>query len=127
MHPVQRPGDALLLGFSVTRINQDHRIDSVFSQAGSISVINYGAARKNHAKVIRRHGNSQILPVKQVRADGMTPVHRTPDRFRRIMLGEKMPCTVFIQQPIGIIDPAGGRRIVEGGTEIPVSLGAHNS
>ena len=36
----------------------------------------------------------------------MTPVHISPNRSIRIILEVKMPFTIFIHQPIGIVHPA---------------------
>ncbi|MOA30339.1 hypothetical protein D3C78_1514220 [compost metagenome] len=59
-----------------------------------------------------------MLPVRQIPAGGMAPVHRPPVLVVRVVLVESVINAVNTHQAVGIVDPAGGRgqmkaRVVE--------------
>ncbi|MNE99114.1 hypothetical protein D3C80_1977340 [compost metagenome] len=65
-----------------------------------------------------------MLPVRQIPADGMAPVHRPPVFVVGVVLIERMINAVNVHQPIGIVDPAGGRRQMKLRVVIVLTLGA---
>ena len=70
------------------------------------------AARKTAVLVVRLCGEKRyikVLPVRQVAAHGVTPVHSSPPRGVGKMLIEKMVFAVVVYESIGVVYPAPGR------------------
>ena len=66
-----------------------------------------------------------LLPVQQIRAGGVQPVHRSPKRPIGVVLGEHVPGAVFIKQAVGVVDPAALRGEVILWPKIAIAFGAH--
>ena len=80
----------------------------VHKQMPSVGECN-GTPRKTAVFIIRlvwRQGSGKIGPVQQVRADGMSPVHRSPMRIIRVILVKKMVLSVVEGKTVGVIHPA---------------------
>ena len=86
--------------------HRNHRRLSVFTKAGSIVVVHDRRTGINPADFVRLHRNRQVLPVNQVAAHCMVPVHRSPDVVVGIILRKQVIIPVFINQTVGVIDPA---------------------
>src|SRR5512133_375283 len=94
--------------------NGNYRGFSLRSETGGVCSINYCATRKDVPKGIRIKGNRKMFPVQKIRADCMTPMHRTPNSAVGIVLIKEMILTVEIHKSIGIIHPVclGGKMIL---------------
>jgi len=46
-----------------------------------------------------------MLPIDQVPADSMPPMHRTPQGIVGVVLVKKVIFTLIVHQPIGVIHP----------------------
>ena len=68
--------------------------------------------------LVRCHGAGQILPVKQIRADHMAPMHGVPNRIIGIALIEQMVLSLVVGEAVGVIGPANLRGHVENGAGI---------
>ncbi len=65
-----------------------------------------GAAGEAPVAVLSRiEGLAQLLPVDQVLADGMAPVHVAPTPAVGIVLIEKMVLALVVNQPVGVVQP----------------------
>ena len=130
VHAVQRISDALVLTVDALRliILRVHRNDGrIFrrSKAGDILGIKHGRAGKDRPKLVRAQCDRQVLPVDQIGADGVPPVHRSPDGILRMMLIEQMIFPVRIDKTIRIIRPHFWGRKMNFRPEIAFSNSAH--
>ena len=85
--------------------NGDKRI---LSKPGSVMLIHHCAAGEDPAVLIGIQRDGQMLPVNKVWADGMSPMHRTPQVTVWVILIEQVIFTVEIHQAVGIVHPIGG-------------------
>ena len=60
-------------------------------------------------------GDGEMLPVEQVGGDGVAPVHADGEADDVVLI-EEVPLAGEIDEAVGIVDPAGGRGEVVGGT-----------
>ena len=63
--------------------------------------------------IARRQRDRLMLPVDQIVAGGMAPVHRPPVRIKRVVLIKRVVHAVDADQAVGIVNPAGLRRQVK--------------
>ena len=60
-------------------------------------------------------GGGQVLPVQQVAADGVAPVHGAPHRLIGVILVEQVVFAFVIREAVGVVHPADVRGQVVGG------------
>ena len=76
------------------------------------AVLFYRASGKAAVLILRKtreQGNTDVLPVNQIRAHRMAPVHRTPPRCIWKMLVEKMILSFVINHAVRVIHPVARR------------------
>ena len=83
--------------------------------------IHNGTSREDMPQCITGNRRVKMLPMNQILAHGMSPVHISPYGAVWIILKIKVIFTVFINQSVGIIHPAIKRSVMINRTElIPV-------
>ena len=76
-----------------------------------------GAAGKAPGRVgggVRREGAGQIVPVQQVGAGGVAPVHGAPDRVVGVVLVKQVVAAAVITEAVGVVHPPDNGRQVKG-------------
>ena len=83
------------------------------------------------AGAVRGQGRGQIVPVQQVGADGMAPMHGAPYRLVGVILVEQVVLALVIREAVGVVHPADvGGQVVGGafgggdGRAVPRFIGA---
>src|SRR5438034_5302167 len=72
--------------------------------------INDRTPAEHRPQVIGCQHVPEFLPMHQIAADGMTPVHVAPIPTKRVMLIKQMIFAFEINEPVGIVIPAASRR-----------------
>ena len=95
--------------------------DSASAKTGGIILIHHTATAEDRTQGIRGDRHRLMLPMNQVLADRMPPVHIPPHRAIRIVLIEQMILTILVHHAVRIIHPSPSRREMIGRTEfLPV-------
>ena len=100
-------GDRLMLPADLRLgIDSNH---STFSKAGRVALIDDARAGENRAQTIGCKHYRMLLPMKQVRRRGVTPMHRTPRRSKGVVLIIQMPYTRIriVEHTIRVVHPIG--------------------
>ena len=106
------------LPFSIVRrIEGD---DSTLSESSSIVIVDHGTAGEDVAVAVAVQRDGLMLPVDQVRACRVTPVHVAPDAGERIVLIIEVIHSVLVEQAVRVVHPAVRRRVMIDGT-VPLS------
>ena len=79
------------------------------TQTGRIVQIGDTASRKDVPQTVRGKSNRHVLPVQQIAADGVTPIHLSPRQVavfvERDVLVAKVVFAVEIDQSVGVAHP----------------------
>ena len=86
------------------------RNDGPIAISGGILLIYHDAPGENVPVGIPLQSNRLVLPMDQVLADGMAPVHVSPHGAVRIVLIIEMIDAILEEQPVRVVHPAVGRR-----------------
>ena len=84
-----------------TRVKEMHHAVLFYRASGKAAVL---ILRKT-----REQGNTDVLPVNQIRTDRMPPVHGAPARRIRKMLIKKMILSLIINHAVRVIHPVARR------------------
>ena len=110
-------GDRIVIGED----RQNRRIGGG-SESGRVVQVGYAASRKDIAQAVRSQRDRHVLPVQQIAADGMSPVHLSPREVavfvERDVLVAEVVLAVIINQSVRVAHPAFGRREVDSRTVI---------
>ena len=106
-------GDALHGGTARGRVDEHLRGLAVAAQAAGVLPVDHRRAAEHRPQGVRRQGVADLLPVHQVAADGVAPVHVAPIPAVRVVLVEEMILAAVEDQPVGIVVPAAPRGEVE--------------
>ena len=96
--------------------------EGVLAESSRVACVNYGAAREDVAHRVACDGRVEMLPVYEVAAHRVSPVHVAPLRSVRVVLEVEVILTVLIGQSVGIIHPSVERSVMINGT-IVVGIG----
>ena len=72
-------------------------------------MVDHSAAGKNHSQLVWRQSDREALPIYQVDADGMTPVHRAPVIAVWVVLCKEVPAPFAVDKAVWVVDPVGLR------------------
>ena len=75
-------------------------------ESGGIIIIDHGRTGKNSSQLIGMQSIRQFLPMYQITAHGMSPMHIFPFPFIRVVLIEKMVFTFVKNQSVRVVDPS---------------------
>src|SRR5262245_40264630 len=90
------PSSALIIAESQTLaliavlVMSEYGKHGFFAKTSSVLPVDHYAARENHAMFIGLKRDREVLPVDEIAADGMAPMHRSPDCVMWMILIEKM-------------------------------------
>ncbi|CDF21156.1 unknown [Prevotella sp. CAG:617] len=92
--------------------------DGILAVAGRVVLVHHRAAREDVAHRVARNGRLEVLPVYEVAADGVAPVHVAPLGAVGVVLEVEVILAVLIYQSVGVVHPAVGGGVVVNGAEI---------
>ena len=95
-------GDALDFLLTVLGEDGDQR---AFAESGGVVVVNDRAAGEDRAQRIGRKRDGTVVPVDQIRADGVSPVHGSPVAVIGIVLVVEVILAVVPDHAVGIVHP----------------------
>ena len=83
------------------------------AEARGVVPIDDGATGEDVSEAVGRQGDREVLPVHEVAADGVAPVHGPPDGFLGVVLIEEVVLPVVIHHAVGVVHPVFGGREVD--------------
>jgi hypothetical protein len=98
-------GDALGERPAGRRVDADQGLFRSGLKPGRVAFIDHGRAGKDRAQLVGMDGMIQLLPVKEIRTEGVSPGHVPPVDTLRIVLEEKVIFPGIINQAIGVVGP----------------------
>ena len=82
-------------------------------KSAGVVVVDDRAAGVNHEAVFFGQRHIKVFPAQQVRTDSVPPTHVPPQIAKRIVLIEKVPFAIVIDQAVGVVCPIDFRSEVE--------------
>ena len=107
--------------------------DGVLAVAGGVVAVDDRRTGEDVAHGVAGDGGIELLPVEEVLADGVAPMHVAPLGTVGIVLEVEVILTVLVDHAVGVVHPTVGGREVIGGTvevgvgDIPVVAELHLS
>lgn len=92
--------------------------DGILAVSGRVVLVHHRAAREDVAHRVARNGRLEVLPVYEVAADGVAPVHVAPLGAVGVVLEVEVILAVLIYQSVGVVHPAVDGGVVINGAEI---------
>ena len=99
-------GDTLCLEGSVIGIGKNQRGMALAAQAAGVLAVEDGRAGEHHPQAVGEEGVVQLLPVQEVRARSVAPVHVLPVTLVGVVLIEEVVLAVVIDEPVGVVHPS---------------------
>jgi hypothetical protein len=91
-------------------------------------MVDDNAAGEDHGPILLGNGDRQLVPMKQVGADGMAPAHVAPLISEGIVLKEEMVLALEVDEAIRVVRPVcGGREVYLRAIRLVVRLGLRSS
>ena len=104
-------GQALQLPVLVARRGVE-RNQRIFAKTGAVVEVDHRTAGINMAEGVAGDGRFELVPVQEIGAHGVPPVHVAPFRTVGVVLIVKMVFTVFVDEAVRVVHPAVSRRVV---------------
>lgn len=82
-------------------------------EPGAVFAVDYRRTREHRSQAVGIERVGQLLPVHQVAAHGVAPVHVLPLAFIGVVLVEEVVFVIVVNQPVGVVDPSPARCEVE--------------
>ena len=106
-------GETLGKGLGRRGVDADERLLRTGLETCRVVPVHHGRSRIDQSMFIGIKGNGQFLPMNQVRADGMPPMHVSPTPTIRIVLEKQVILALVKHQPVWVIGPAALRGKME--------------
>lgn len=100
----------LLRVAAMTGVNRDQALLLRAAQAAGVLAVDDDAAREHHFAVLLRDCDWKLIPMQQIRTDGVSPAHVTPLIAEGIELKEEVVFPVKVDEAVGIVRPVLARR-----------------
>ena len=114
---VKTPCQILGHSFSMPGVKKYERRFFSRAEPAGILPIDYRTSTEHHPVLLGRQvgvkRDRQLLPLHEIFADGVSPVHISPPPTVRIMLVEKMVFPVVEAQPVRVVQPPTSGRKME--------------
>ena len=111
--PVVAVGDLLVLQWLfrvVPGVDGDERRLAIFAQTAGVLPVHHRAAGEDHHIILFGQSQRQVLPVRQILADGVPPAHVAPRIADRVVLLKEVVLPLEVHHPVGIVHPVDFRR-----------------
>ena len=110
---VLRPGSAMIVAVGQALgerlpcggIHGDEWWFAVLAKAGGVGDIDGGASGEIRSVFVGTEGDGQFLPVDEVGADSVAPVHVSPLDSAGIVLKEKMVFAIEVDETVRVVEP----------------------
>ena len=106
-------GDSLHRGISSSGVNEHQWWFAILAEAAGIVPIHHGAAAEHRAHGIGQKFVAEFLPVNEVFADGVAPVHVSPAPAIRVVLEKEVILAIVEDHAIRVVVPSALGREVE--------------
>ena len=92
--------------------------DCVLAESCRVARIDDGASREDVSHRVAGDGGVEMIPVYEVAADGVAPVHVAPLRSVGVVLEVEMILPILVGESVGVVHPSVERRVVIDGAVV---------
>ena len=92
--------------------------DGILTKSRRVARIDDGASREDVSHRVAGNGGVEMIPVYEVAADGVAPVHVAPLRSVGVVLEVEMILPILVGESVGVVHPSVERRVVIDGAVV---------